>query len=254
MILPRTSIRVAVALLLPLVFLISAGSVEGQGKPEGIIPAKPESLLKVLPKDVEKWDLIKSEGLQDQDDWLYSVATRVFTKERPESNPGPTMKTSIKVTDTGGYAPARAIYANFAPATGNRFEKKYIESFPAILIQYGPEKFETELLVNDRFIVEIISENQPMKFTKEWLKRIDFAQLSRIKKGPVVGLPEIVEVRKIDELKKDKNRSYEVALVSGEEVDKASIADLAAEGEEILDETDKAAAAPDPEPEGAGDQ
>lgn len=247
--------KLAAAFLTFLTLFASVEEAAAQAKPKGIVPAEPETLLKVLPRNVEEWTLVKSVGTQDQDEWLYSVANRVFTRERPESDPGPTMKTSIKVTDTGGFAKAMSLYANFAPATGNRFEKKYIDSYPAILIQYGPEKFETELLVNNRFIVEIILENQPSKFTKEWLKQINFNQLSRVNKGPVVGLPEIVEVRKVDELNEDKNRKYEVALVSGEKMDEASAAELAADGEDVLDETDKAAAAPDPEvPEGAGDQ
>ncbi len=194
-------------------------------EPKGMVPVEPTVLLEALPKAVEAWTLTESTAGHEYEDWVHSVAVRVFTRERPKAEPGPPLKATLQITDTGKFAPARALFQDFAPMEGEGFEKKYMETYPTVIIEYGPEEFTLELLVNNRFLVKLSCKNQPRRFAKQWLRRIDFQQLERVRDTQVVPLPETITVTKIDEMDKEKSRSYQLATASGAQVDEENAAD-----------------------------
>lgn len=199
--------------------------VKGSDKPVAMLPVDPRELLSLLPKGVEGWKMTRSIAENRYDEWLSSVAERNFERPRPKDPEGTIMKASIRIEDTGGFRPALGMFEDFAPATGDGFEKKFIGENPAIIINYGEEDFEIQLLADKRFIVRISCEFQPRRFSKEWLDRVDFTGLSRIPKTPAAPLPEEITMVRFDELNEKKNRSYSLATTLGDRSDSEAIED-----------------------------
>jgi len=199
--------------------------VLGSSKPVAMLPVNPRELLSFLPEGIEGWKMTRSTAENRYDEWLSSVAERRFERPRPDDPEGAVMKASIRIEDTGGFRQALGMFQDFAPTTGEGFEKKFIQENPAIIINYGAEDFEIHLLAEKRYIVRISCEYQPRRFSKEWLDRVDFSGISRIPKTQPVPLPEEITMVKFDELNDKKNRSYILATTLGERSDSEAIED-----------------------------
>lgn len=204
-------------------FIVFIATVSAQDR--GMAPVALGELLKALPEKVEGWSLTKSQGSSGWDEWLTSEAAREFEQEQIDGETVIVRKTSLTLRDTGGYAPAFALFANFTPAKGDRFEKKLMGEYPAIIIAYGENKFEGQLLVKKRFLVRIVCENQPLTYLNEWLERIALRNLNAMPEGELIELPSEIIVREVDELDDSKSRSYPLAITSPERADEESIAE-----------------------------
>lgn len=203
-----------------------------------MMPAPPERLLKFLPDEVEAWKMTRSTAETVYDQWVHSQATRWFERPRPDAEDAPPMVAKLTIEDTGGYAPARALFADFVPEVGEGFEKRLVNGFPTILIDYRASGFSAEILVADRFLVRILCENQPRRFLREWVGHLRLRGLTRLPKTEVVALPEVVTVTRIDELDPSRNRTYELGTASGAIADREGAEDAEATGEATIEGED----------------
>lgn len=210
----------------PLLWLLTfpgTASSQGENPIIAMLPAAPAEMLACLPERVEGWKLTVSKASSGFEEWLNTVAKREFEMEAVEGEKMILRKVSISIEDTGGYPPAFSLFSDFEPQTGDGFEKRLIAGYPALIIEYEEKEFEAQILVGERFLIRIFCENQPRRFLKEWLDRIDLRTLKSLPAGARVPLPEEITVHEIDELNKEKNRSYRLAITSSVRADEESI-------------------------------
>lgn len=212
----RSNARIAGAVAIVLAML-SATAEESSEPARGMLPLEPKALLEFLPEEVEEWEQTRSRAETTQDGWIRTVAERRFERTRPDAEEeAPPMVARLEIEDTGGYAPARALFVDFAPEVGEGYEKKLLDGFPAVLIDYGSSGFSAEVLVAERFLVRVLCENQPKRFLGEWLKRVSLRRLSRVRPTEEVPLPESFTASILDEMDPSRSTSYELSTASGE--------------------------------------
>jgi hypothetical protein len=211
---------VAIAVQFPLLAVLSPAQNE-EAEDTGMMPAKPQSLFAALPGKLENWKLTRStaEGLYSE--WLQSRVVREYERQLPAEEgeaPPPLSTTRISITDTGRHASAVSAFADFEPGKEEGFERKYLDGDPAYLIESGESEFEIEMLVAGRFIIRIISRNQPESFLENWLKRLDRKKLRSLPDTATIALPETILISHIDQLDPEKNRAYQLATSSSSRV------------------------------------
>lgn len=77
-------------------------------------------------------------------------------------------------------------------------------------------------LVNNRFVVQITTENQPPNAAEDWATRLDLSRLTQIKPSGATTIPRPVIISRFDELNPKKNRSYPLHWMTAEEVETES--------------------------------
>lgn len=190
-----------------------------------VLPLNPAEILKLLPREVEDWRLMKSFGETQYEERLSTVVERHFEKKKPEGEEGELMKTTLSIEDTGLMGRSPELFVNFSEEKGEGYEKRFEDGLPMTLIHYGPEEFDVMILAAKRFVVRVHCVNQPRQFLGKWLKRIPFDKIAGIKGVEIPELPEVVTMIRLDELNPEGSRTFELAVASGEIADKESLED-----------------------------
>ena len=214
----KLDVPTAVAALLG--FLLSVPIVnaqDGEAKESGMLPVQPQALFAALPGKMDNWKLTRSVAEGRYSDWLESRVVREFERQlpaKPGEPPPPLSTTRISITDTARNANSISIFEDFTPGEEEGFERKFLDGDPAYIIDAEESELEIEMLVAGRFLVRIVSENQPEDYFEEWLKRLNRKKLRSIPETAVVELPETILISHIDQLDPTKNRAYYLATSS----------------------------------------
>ncbi len=184
-------------------------------------PFEPAQLLTVLPSAPAEWTLTRSEAETTLGEWLETRATRVFhSPPQPAVNNKDTATTGeveIAVTDTAGFAPSLAAFVNFTPGKNGAVEKKLIGSLPAIVFAGENGGQLTQVLVANRYIVEISLSHLPSSKIEDWLRGFHFDSLPPKPPAPMTRQRDF-RLTHVDELHPENNRSYSVSTTSSKRV------------------------------------
>lgn len=204
---------------------LCAASMAQEPEPgdRGLLPLEPQQLLAALPKAQEGWTLKMSTASNGVDDWLTSKAERLF-EHPPEEEGGKPSLARISIVDTAKKGVVMERFADFKPdETNNGVETMLVDGMPAYLSAFGV-MVQLEVLVDGRFLVEVLLKNQEKDALKEWLKLCGIGKLRGAAAGSrVVPFPGELTVVEINELKPEANYSYRLSMSTGDEIDRQLI-------------------------------
>ncbi len=190
----------------------------------GMRPVPPQLMWKALPENLEEWNLLKSKGETGWGTWLESKVEREFERPIPpdpkapaDAPAPPPMWTRIQITDTGKHPESLAQFEDFSveePSTVEGMEKTHIHSWPAFVMTYDDGLIVAQILVANRFSIELVLKHQPRRLLKVWCRHMDFTVLKGIPDSEVIPLPEMVAVIKLDQLNPKKSRGYLMGTTS----------------------------------------
>jgi hypothetical protein len=195
-----------------------APSVRAEGL---VIPAEPQVLLKALPgPTVTGWKVTKSVGEGRFSSWLKTNATREFEKTAlgKSDDPSNPPQTRLTIIDSGRLPSMTAVFHNFEPGEYEDFTVTNYERYPAVIIQGGAKGIMVKTLVDDRFVIELVLQGQDLGVVKQWMEGCDLDGLAKLPDVEADGVPEVVMNVIIDELNPERSRSYEVGIVTSEEI------------------------------------
>ena len=217
---PVVGLLMVIAFQLPLWFS-SLQAQDEEADETGMVPVTPQSLFTSLPGKLENWKLTRSTAEGRYSEWLQSRAVRDYERQLPAEegeDPPPLSTTRISITDTGRHVSATSAFDDFTVGEDEGFERKFLDGDPAYLIASDEAEQEIEMLVAGRFIVRIVSRNQPEELLEEWLKSLNRKKLRSIRDTSTIKLPETILISYIDQLEPDKNRAYYLATSSSSRV------------------------------------
>lgn len=215
---------IALIIALPLacpVWVDCLQAQDGNDDESGMMPVRAQDLFAALPGKLENWKLTRSTAELRYSGWMQSRVVREYERQLPAEkgeDPPPLSTTRISIVDTGRHTSAISVFEDFAVGEDEGFERKLIDGDPAFLIESDAAEREIEILVAGRFIVRIISRNQPEKFFEKWLNRLDRKKLRSIPDTPTIKLPDTILISHIDQLAPDKNHAYQLATSSSSRV------------------------------------
>jgi hypothetical protein len=179
-----------------------------------VLPVEPESLIRALPSPFDDWKVTKSTAEHKYMKWIQTKATRAFMRK----NDGATAQ--VTITDTGRYPSMTAPFRNFEPGTAEGMEKKMIRGNPALIRHIPGRGRQMRMLVDGRFIVELILPKDAIDDGKEWLRSLNLEALKMVKSKRVYQLPKRFTMVKIDQLNPSANRKYDLSITTHAEVEK----------------------------------
>lgn len=224
--------------------LLLAGGVidvvaQEEGDAEGMKPVKPQLLWEAMPRQLEEWKMLKSTGEMGLGTWLESRAVREYERKELPPKPGqtgttpaPKMWTRILITDTGKHPEPLAEFQNFStetPAEDTRIERIRIQTWPTIARTYEDGLIVANMMVAERFLVELVLKNQPKRNLRNWCRQLDLKVLAKVPDSEVIPLPPEVLMVKLDQMKPKKNKGYLMGTTSEADLDR----ELAAEETEL---------------------
>ncbi|MEI9898636.1 MAG: hypothetical protein WDN28_33460 [Chthoniobacter sp.] len=197
-----------------LLFAITA-SAEDAPAP---FPFEPAQLLTVLAAAPADWKITRSDAATTLGQWLKTRATRTFqppppsatADAAPASAPG---EVEVSVIDTAGFAPSLAAFADFTPGKNGALEKKLLGTLPAIVISGEGGRQFSQVLVSNRYIVEITLPHLSPVRLEDWLRGLHFDFLPPAASVPTVS-PREFRLTHVDELHPENNHSYVVSTTS----------------------------------------
>lgn len=218
---------------------ITDGIAQDVNVEEGMMPVNPQLLWGGMPDKLEDWKMLKSTGEMGLGSWLESKAIREYERKEPPPEPGqpkpapaPRMWTRILITDTGKHPDPLAEFKDFStetPVEDSRIGKIRIQSWPTVTKTYDDGLIVANMMVAERFLVELILKNQPQRNLRDWCRHLDFSVLTKIPDTEVIPLPPEVLMIKLDQMNPKKNKGYMMATTSEAELEQ----ELASEEEEL---------------------
>ncbi len=209
-----------IPLLIAILCLAFGGMVSAQDRPVGLLPEVPETLLPVLPPPLEGWKLKSSTATTEYKDWLESSALRIYERlpvEGADKEGRPSLA-RISIVDTAKQGNLLDLFSDFeaGESQGSR-QMLMIDSHPAIRNQTERAE-QLLLLIQDRFVLEILIRDPSPRDIQSWLRVCQVQRLTRVQDSELVPLPAEITVLTYDELKPQNSRSYQVSLLTGNEV------------------------------------
>jgi len=189
-----------------------------------IFPYEPGELLAVLPPAPSaEWTVTRSEADSSLGDWVETRATRTFTAPptppaTPDAAPAPAGEAEVSITDTAGFLPSLAAFANFTPGKSGAVERKLLGSLPTIIFTGEDGRQITQVLVSARYIVEVTFTQLPPQRVEDWLRTLHFDFLPPKPNTPAVR-PREFRLSHVDELHPANSRSYFVSATNSQRVD-----------------------------------
>ena len=150
------------------VAILSCAAAYGQKPP--VMPVSPEQLVKVMPGTLKGWVIAEATAQNRFMKWIQTRATRVYQRRKGEA------KARITITDTGRYPSSLVRFRDFKPGKANGVEKKMIRGNPALVRDIPERGKQVQILVHDRFIVELLVPPNYEEDMKRWIRSIDWAQ------------------------------------------------------------------------------
>jgi len=206
-----------------------------------LLPLVPSELSAVMPGKVKGWKLKQASAKNTYTRWIQTRAIRVYESE-PKRKQDKPLTIRIKLTDTGRFYPSIQYFGALeklkgAGADAGPVSKRFAgmrgseQSFP-------DGRKQVRVLLEGRYIIEFLL---PQGFRDRQLDLfLDAFNLNALKgkKGkPVKRLPSTYTMRSIDELNPERNRSYQMAIITAEEV-KVMLEQILAEDPSIAEDGD----------------
>jgi hypothetical protein len=185
-------------------------SQEEKGEPR-FLPLSPAELLKFVPNAPANWKITSSIASNQVNSWLLTIAQRSieYTPSNNQNVQGaPTMKTSIILMDSGGQQMSAGHFDNFRPGLSGNRENAVINGCPTLITRESPIRERAIMNVNNRFMLTLVAENQPLGSAKNWAATLDVRKLAEAgRASPLMArVPTEVKIELVDELNPKNNR------------------------------------------------
>lgn len=190
----------------------SSESAESQ-----VRPLELGKLLAVLPACPEEWTLKRSRARTLYLENLEAYAMREYEKVVPEEE---TKKGAEKpetvilaVRDTCGAGPhIRLFQEETAPPPGGDFKLGAWGNHPAMLVSLGDARRALRILVNDRFVVEVVFAGDNRDALQSWMAGCNLDPLIEADNDRRITIRDRVWLRFLDEINPDRSRRYPVPV------------------------------------------
>ncbi|MCP4848150.1 MAG: hypothetical protein GY899_09420 [Verrucomicrobiaceae bacterium] len=175
-----------------------------------------------MPAKVKGWKLKQATAKNTYTKWIQTRGTRVFESEPKRKGETP-LTLRVKLTDTGRFYPSvqhlSALAKRQEDDAGAGSLRKRVAGLKGSEQGFPDGRRQVRLLLEGRYIVEFLL---PPGFKDAqldlFLDAFNFRVLKGKKGKPVKKLPATFTMRSIDELKPERNRSYQMAIITAEEV------------------------------------
>lgn len=187
-----------------------------------VLPLLPSELSAAMPAGVKGWKLKQATAKNTYTKWIQTRATRVFESEPKRKGETPLI-IRVKLTDTGRFYPSiqhlAALAKRQGEGAGAGSVSKRFAGLKGSEQGFPDGRRQVRLLLEGRYIVEMLL---PPGFRDAqldlFLDAFNFSGLKGKKGKPVKRLPATYTMRSIDELKPERNRSYQMAIITAAEV------------------------------------
>jgi hypothetical protein len=193
--------------------VLLAVRIDAQEKPSTLhyVAVSPAEILKLLPPAPTNWKVTSSRASNQVTSWVLTIAQKSFESVVQPADPktGPiTMKTSITLIDTAGEDMWGGQFDNFKPSSSGNRELILIGGCPAIILKGQQGKELLTMSINNRFKVQLTTENQPVNSAKAWAATLDINKLNESARASktLATLPNEVPIELVDELNPNNNR------------------------------------------------
>ena len=186
-----------------------------------VMPLMPSELSAAMPNAVKGWKLKQATAKNTYTKWIQARAIRVFESE-PKRKGDKILTVSVKLTDTGRFYPSIQFFANSSKLNsgkGASSARKRVVGLRGSEQIFPDGRKLIRALFDGRFILEVllpagIDDAQSELF----INGFKFDALKGRGGKPVKRLPSTYTMRSIDELNPERNRSYQMAIITAKEV------------------------------------
>jgi hypothetical protein len=206
---------------------VMGASVSGQApdsKLLPLLPLLPSELSAVMPNEVKGWQLKQATAKNTYTKWLQTRAIRVF-ESQPRSKEDVPLTVRVKLTDTGRFYPAIQHFRSLAKleddGTGADPLRRRFAGLRGSEQRFPDGRTQVKVLIEGRYIVEFLLPDGFRDAQLDlFLDAFSFNTLKGKKERSVKKLPTTYTMHSIDELHPERNRSYQMAIITAEEVNK----------------------------------
>ena len=186
-----------------------------------VMPLMPSELSAAMPNAVKGWKMKQATAKNTYTKWIQARAIRVFESE-PKRKGDKILTVSVKLTDTGRFYPSIQFFANSSKLNsgkGASSARKRVVGLRGSEQIFPDGRKLIRALFDGRFILEVllpagIDDAQSELF----INGFKFDALKGRGGKPVKRLPSTYTMRSIDELNPERNRSYQMAIITAKEV------------------------------------
>ena len=186
-----------------------------------VMPLMPSELSAAMPNAVKGWKLKQATAKNTYTKWIQARAIRVFESE-PKRKGDKILTVSVKLTDTGRFYPSIQFFATSSKLNSGKGEssaRKRVVGLRGSEQIFPDGRKLIRALFDGRFILEVllpagIDDAQSELF----INGFKFDALKGRGGKPVKRLPSTYTMRSIDELNPERNRSYQMAIITAKEV------------------------------------
>ena len=187
-----------------------------------VMPLMPSELSAVMPNAVKGWKLKQATAKNTYTKWIQARAIRVFESE-PKRKGDKVLTVSVKLTDTGRFYPSVQFFATSSKlnsgAGGASSGRKRVAGLRGSEQIFPDGRKLIRALFDGRFILEVLLPAEIDDAQGElFINGFKFNALKGRGGKPVKRLPSTYTMRSIDELNPDRNRSYQMAIITAQEV------------------------------------
>jgi len=175
-------------------------------------------LLSLMPACPDEWVISRSQARTLYQGNLEAYAMREYKqfvlpgKQRPVDAPKPETVVMV-IRDTCGLGPhIKPFQEETAPTSGGDFQLGKWARYPAMLVRMSKDRRALRILVEDRYIVEVVFSGNNLKALKWWLGRSKVKELVAAKDQSQITIRDQVALNFLDELRPERNRTYSVPI------------------------------------------
>ena len=198
----------------------------GQEKGD-LIPSSPESLLRILPSELPRWELTRSEAKSYAARGFFSQAMREYTEVLPPDVKARTqtpLKMLIQIRDTAEnetqLGPFRMTPEQLQASPFKRGEWK---GAPLLMMNDGDaERTSARILLRGRWILQIVFPNRDFGAAQRWLEQVDLEGVSRLSYVRYSEAPDVIPIQQIDELNSARSRKYWLSVNRAADIEAAT--------------------------------
>ena len=187
-----------------------------------VLPLMPSQLSAAMPNAVKGWKLKQATAKNTYTKWIQARAIRVFESE-PKRKGDKVLTVIVKLTDTGRFYPSIQFFAKSrklnSGASGERSVSQGLAGLRGSEQIFPDGRKLIRALFDGRFILEVILPAEIKDAQSElFINGFKFDALKGRGGKPVNRLPSSYTMRSIDELNPERNRSYQMAIITAKEV------------------------------------
>lgn len=203
-------------ILLAAICTIAAATPVCIAAPKPVLPLQPSAFIICLPPPPTGWAMNTSISANNfSGGWITAFAEREFKLPPPRPTPGAPSAPAepavlnIHVTDSGYKSDYKSMVQ--APKNGGASAAVHylsINQFPARMLKTDNTTTIVDLVIKDRFLVEIRVKNLPDDQLTKTIASLDFSKLQSVPESGNDIISNPVILSRVDELNSQNNRSY----------------------------------------------